>query len=82
MLSALTANELLRGHDALIRIVQIQSYAAEFASIEAVGHVVRSSPLPFVDPSGLLRVGGRLQHSSLSENEKHLLVFPARHLIT
>ena len=31
-LSALTANELMRSHDALIRIVQTQSYTTELAS--------------------------------------------------
>ena len=85
-LSALTANEFLRGHDALIRIVQTQSYTAELALLATVGHVARRSPLlrllPFVDPSGLLRVGDCLQHLALRENEKHPLILSARHLIT
>ena len=40
----------------------------------------KSSPLqtldPFIDAQGLLRVGGRLYHSSLNQSEKFPLIIP------
>ncbi|XP_046550437.1 uncharacterized protein LOC124260222 [Haliotis rubra] len=45
-----------------------------------------TSPLfkldPFVDSNGLLRVGGRVQLSELSDNLKHPIILPKRHHIT
>ncbi|XP_071579211.1 uncharacterized protein [Temnothorax nylanderi] len=37
---------------------------------------------PFIDDKGLIRVGGRLRHSSLSVDRKHPIVLPARHHVT
>lgn len=37
---------------------------------------------PFVDGFGVLRVGGRLQNSTLSFNQKHPMILPANHQIT
>jgi hypothetical protein len=34
---------------------------------------------PFIDSNGLLRVGGRLQHSNLSYDVKHPLILPSKH---
>ncbi len=38
--------------------------------------------LPFVDDEGLLRVGGRLQHSDLPEEARHPLIIPRKHKLT
>lgn len=37
---------------------------------------------PFVDQSGLLRVGGRIHKADLEEQEKHPLILPAGHRVT
>lgn len=37
---------------------------------------------PFIDANQLLRTGGRLQHSNLSEDSKHLLLLPKQSLLT
>lgn len=35
-----------------------------------------SSLCPFLDKDGIIRVGGRLHHASLSDNEKHPIILP------
>ncbi|XP_049868256.1 uncharacterized protein LOC126368368 isoform X1 [Pectinophora gossypiella] len=37
---------------------------------------------PFIDAHGLLRVGGRLQHSGLPYNQMHQIILPRQSLIT
>ena len=44
------------------------------------GEIEKNSPLkklnPFLDSSGLLRVGGRLRYALISYDEKHLIILP------
>ena len=37
---------------------------------------------PFIDNQGILRVGGRLTHSELPEEQKHPILLPASHHTT
>jgi len=37
---------------------------------------------PFLDSFGILRVGGRLKHSSLNYEQKHQIILPEKHHIT
>ncbi|XP_011858514.1 PREDICTED: uncharacterized protein LOC105556056 [Vollenhovia emeryi] len=37
---------------------------------------------PFLDDDGLIRVGGRLQRSNLTFNQKHPILLPSRHRLT
>ncbi|UYV66894.1 hypothetical protein LAZ67_4003257 [Cordylochernes scorpioides] len=37
---------------------------------------------PFIDSSGILRVGGRLRKSNLQFNEKHPIILPHNHFVT
>jgi hypothetical protein len=37
---------------------------------------------PFLDSSGILRVGGRIMHASLPYNQKHPALIPKRHPFT
>ena len=37
---------------------------------------------PQLDPKGLLRVGGRLEHAAATENERHPLILPPTHHVT
>ncbi|XP_018908497.2 uncharacterized protein [Bemisia tabaci] len=37
---------------------------------------------PFLDPDGLIRVGGRLSHAPISADRKHPLILPKSHALT
>ncbi|XP_025270373.1 uncharacterized protein LOC112639712 [Camponotus floridanus] len=58
----------------------------ELSKISTGQSLPRSNSLlrltPFLDPSGLLRVGGRLQSSQLSESAKHPLILPKKSALT
>ncbi|XP_076285566.1 uncharacterized protein LOC143211619 [Lasioglossum baleicum] len=82
----LSAQELARGRTILLRVVQNEEFADEFRTIRTKGSVsARSSIrrlLPFTDAEGVLRVGGRLDNSFLTESEKHPIILPGRHHVT
>jgi hypothetical protein len=66
----------------IIRIVQEESYADEYSSLRSGEPVSKSSSIaslnPFLDENGILRVGGRLQKSSLTNKEKHPAIIPQK----
>ena len=71
----------------IIRSVQLEKFPNEYRALQNKDAVPKQSDLsslnPFMDSNGLLRVGGRLGHSCLDENEKHPLIIPKRsHLAT
>ncbi|XP_046604989.1 uncharacterized protein LOC124297725 [Neodiprion virginianus] len=55
-------------------------FAEEIRQIETSSSLTRSHPLsrltPFIDSNGFLSVGGRLNHSLLSYDEKHPFILP------
>ncbi|XP_036145656.1 uncharacterized protein LOC118646575 [Monomorium pharaonis] len=69
-----TANQLL------VRETQIVCFAKELADLKANKPISSSSKLlslgPFIDETGLIRVGGRLQHSIASFRKKHPILLP------
>lgn len=69
----------------LIRMVQLDSFK-EIHQLENNKEVDRKSSIrnldPFIDKNGILRVNGRLKQSSLSEEEKHPIILPAKHHFT
>ncbi|EZA57617.1 hypothetical protein X777_02185 [Ooceraea biroi] len=76
----LQVSELAATRLGLIRLVQNACYKEE---IEAIGKRIplsaRSSIVkltPFLDETGILRVGGRFKHSVLSEDQKHPIILP------
>lgn len=77
-------------HDALniwITAVQHRHFEADIKKLQRNGPTANVSHLqslrPFLDDDGLLRVGGRLQHSDLPTNEKHPNIMPDKsHLTT
>lgn len=77
--------ELKEAHDSIVKVVQRSEYSKEIASLEK-GRVVKGSTLislnPMLDHGGLLRVGGRLQHSNLPESAKHQLILPKSHRVS
>ncbi|XP_029674121.1 uncharacterized protein LOC115242174 [Formica exsecta] len=69
-----------------LRVVQTLHYADEIAAISANGIVAHRSPLsklnPFMDHNGVLRVGGRLKHAILSNDERHPMIAPSTSWLT
>ncbi|XP_043661485.1 uncharacterized protein LOC122625466 [Drosophila teissieri] len=76
----LTSEELLDAQRRLIRHVQQKSFAREYAQLEnrrqlnAKSHLIRFSP--FLDDYGVMRVGGRIEQSTLNYNAKHPILIP------
>ncbi|XP_011860345.1 PREDICTED: uncharacterized protein LOC105557654 [Vollenhovia emeryi] len=68
-----------------ISSVQLAQFSDEISAIKSGSPLPRSSKLkslnPFVDDDGLLRVGGRLEHSPFSFEEKHPVILP-RHRVS
>ena len=75
-----TAQELYQAELRLCSIVQ-RDY--EIESLKGKSYVDKSSPLlnlrPFIDSEGLLRVGGRQQHSKMSYSKKHPIILHHKH---
>jgi hypothetical protein len=64
-------------------MVQQISYAQEFKDLMEHQDVAATCSLkilhPFIDPEGLLRVGGRLQQSTLPYQVIHQMILPESH---
>lgn len=69
----------------IIQAVQQEVYSQEIKCIQKHERMPKTSPLrnldPFIDTHGLLRVGGRLHHSSVDQREKTPLIIPCQHHI-
>ena len=67
-------------------MVQEKAYAQELQDLKTHQEVSSKSSIkslyPFVADEGLLRVGGRLQHSSLPYGTVHQLILPPNHYFT
>jgi transposase InsO family protein len=66
-----------------VKAVQQFSYAQEFKELMEKQEVAVNSSLktlhPFIDKEGLIRVGGRLRHSTLPYQIIHQMILPANH---
>ncbi|KAL0818485.1 hypothetical protein ABMA28_008940 [Loxostege sticticalis] len=82
----LTAQELKQATDTCIRQCQREHFKKEFELLEANHPNQIKGPLkplnPFIDESGLLRVGGRLERSQLNKNMKHPVLLPKKSHVT
>lgn len=74
-----------QAHNIIIRTVQEEVYADEIKCIGNQERLSKNSPIrnldPIIDSHGLLRVGGRLHNSSLSQDEKNPVIIPGNHHI-
>ncbi|XP_046388857.1 uncharacterized protein LOC124157853 isoform X1 [Ischnura elegans] len=81
----LNPSEVIRARLLLVYIAQRQSFSKEISILEKNEIIPKNSVLirltPFIDQK-LLKVGGRLKHSLLSEDEKHPLIIPSDHPLT
>lgn len=82
----LTTNELEKIEEECIRFYQNLVYSKEIEELKINGQVKKKSSLitlsPFLDEKGLLRVRGRLENASVSENIKHPIIIPRNQHIT
>ena len=82
----LSSTELAASETYWISITQREAFAVEIESLTKGQPLTKSSRLfslhPVVDPSGLLRVGGRGQNSQMSFLVRHPVIRPGKHPIT
>ncbi len=82
--SSYTPELLTQAESVIIRCVQREAYKAEIVHLENEKAIPKQSSLKRLDPvlqDGLLRIGGRLEQSTLLSNEKHPLVIPGHSYI-
>ncbi|XP_011859384.1 PREDICTED: uncharacterized protein LOC105556885 [Vollenhovia emeryi] len=81
-LEPLWVGEIYSSRLELIKHVQRHAFAQEIRDISDGGQIKSSSVLaslsPFIDQSGVLRVGGRLQKSLLEYENRHPILLPAK----
>ncbi|XP_076391770.1 uncharacterized protein LOC143265174 [Megachile rotundata] len=84
--SNLTAKELFKAEKVLVGIVQRSQFAIELKSLlknkPACSKGRLTSLNPFVDETGLIRVGGRLKHARIDYEQKHPMILPTSHPLT
>ena len=83
--SYLTTEELIAAETYWLLLSQSEHFAAEIEDIKKKCLPNTSGLLtlhPFLGSSGLLRVGGRVQNSSLSYSSQHPIVIYSKHPIT
>ena len=85
-LSPPSAAELEHAGQVTIKALQKEAFPVEFKVLTIAGNkktVPKDSNLllldPFLDPNGLIRVGGRLRNSPLTFQEKHPVLLPKGH---
>ncbi|XP_062712567.1 uncharacterized protein LOC134289887 [Aedes albopictus] len=82
----LSTEELDHSVLALVKMVQTECYQAELRALKKGQTVATQSNLkllnPFVDPSGIIRVGGRLRLSAQPYGTKHPILLPGFHHFT
>jgi len=76
----LTLSELKSAEIAILRYTQNKSFSTEIALVKSDKRLPRKNKLqkldPFIDDNNLLRVGGRLQRSTLPYNTRHPIILP------
>ncbi|XP_011860314.1 PREDICTED: uncharacterized protein LOC105557631 [Vollenhovia emeryi] len=85
-LGNILVEELKEARDVLVGLIQAEMWEAEIRRLRSKQEVAKESKLvglkPYLDEHGLIRVGGRLDHSSLTQEIKHPLLLPASHHFT
>ncbi|XP_049300118.1 uncharacterized protein LOC125772715 [Anopheles funestus] len=83
---SLTAAELQEAELRLCQLAQQDSFGDELDHLKRGKQVNSSSKLkwlsPYLDPKGMLRVGGRLGNANIPESTKHPIVLAASHRLS
>ncbi|XP_055928116.1 uncharacterized protein LOC129959323 [Argiope bruennichi] len=85
MSGPLTTKELQLAKLTLVKLVQVAAFNCEIKALEKGENVNKSEVSclnPFLDPNGVLRVGGRLSNSDLSYDKKFPILLPRNHKFT
>lgn len=82
----LSTFELRQTERRIIKITQSEAFGTEIMCLSKGQPINHKSNLysidPYIDDEGLLRVGGRIQRASMTENEKHPIILPTKHHFT
>ncbi len=74
----LSLEELQNTETKLVKLSQERCFEADYVSPQATGKVSQQSKIfhlhPYLDNKGLIRVGGRLDNSSLTVSQKHPII--------
>lgn len=83
--TVLSVPELNDAEVYILQHIQAECFAEELASITSNHAMPRKSNLksllPFRDPEGLLRVGGRLSHSNIPASMQHPIILSGKHVL-
>ncbi|XP_039312392.1 uncharacterized protein LOC120359326 [Solenopsis invicta] len=83
MARSIGIEEMNRAEKVILKQTQREGFPLELRSLASNQDLPRKNKLkslsPFIDDNGLIRIGGRLRHARLSEEQKHPIVLPARH---
>ncbi|XP_045508116.1 uncharacterized protein LOC123703948 [Colias croceus] len=76
----LTLQDVRKAKTAIIKYVQSTEFSADLEQLKKDNKLRSNSALlslnPFLDENGILRVGGRLKNSNISEDMKHPIIIP------
>ena len=82
----ISLEEVMEAEDVLFRDVQKSAFQTELRMMSEGKAVLPSSHLaklsPYVDESGILRVGGRLKNMPIPRDMKHPTILPGTHQVT
>uniref|UniRef100_A0A8D8RLV6 Endonuclease n=1 Tax=Cacopsylla melanoneura TaxID=428564 RepID=A0A8D8RLV6_9HEMI len=82
----LEAAEIRNAKLKLVKMVQGEAFQEDLLHIKKHGCVKNKSAIkslnPFIDSDGILKVGGRLRNSDLSDEAKHQILLPNNHNFT
>ena len=83
----INVSEVERAGVRIIKLVQFQCFAETILSLKTQGRNLKITNKlvklhPFVDEEGIIRVGGRLQRSSLSFHSMHPIILPKNHPVS
>ncbi|XP_062714757.1 uncharacterized protein LOC134291264 [Aedes albopictus] len=73
-----TVAELRLAMDIIVKVVQREEFYDEIARVESGERCRQLGSLGPILVNGVLRVGGRLEHSNLPYNEKHPIILPSQ----
>ncbi|XP_054708471.1 uncharacterized protein LOC129218267 [Uloborus diversus] len=82
----LTCEELKKASEVIIRIIQEEEFSEEIKCLKEGKPITSNSKIsslnPFIDKSGILRVGGRLKNAEIAESQKYPILLPKGNFIT
>jgi hypothetical protein len=82
----ITVEELKGAETKIIKIIQQEEFPDEYTALKKGNSIKTTSKLlslhPFLDKTGCLRIGGRLENANLKWDRKHQIILPPKNHIT